>query len=93
MDLDGARLTLEVLFVPIRAVAKFIERREFDVAQMSISQVFLLSIKLAKLIPALHRCERMALGLELVDPTKDQARGPRLRKTYLTSSASKGVAS
>jgi hypothetical protein len=45
-------LTLEVLLVPIRAVAELIERREVDVAQMSISQVFLLSIKLAKLIPA-----------------------------------------
>jgi hypothetical protein len=81
---DEARLTLEVLLVPLRALAEFIERREFDVAQMSIGQVFLLSIKLAKLIPALNRCERIALGLELVDPTKDQARGPRLRNTYLT---------
>jgi hypothetical protein len=79
---DQARLALEVLMIPITALAKSIEQHKFDVAKMSIGQVSGLALKLAKLVPALHRCERTALGLELVDPKKDQARRFRSKDAY-----------
>jgi hypothetical protein len=73
---ESARTALEVVLTPILKSVQSVEQRK-EFGRMPASKLLSLSLRLIRQLPWLIRCERQMIGLQFIDPRKNQRSSSR----------------